>query len=152
MKKILKRTGGALAAAMMLMTAASAADDAWMHDLDEALALAATEKKPVMAEFTGSDWCPPCKMMAEKVFSKPEFTEAASKDFILVKVDIPRGDPELSKKNRPYMQKYSVRGVPTVILFSPEGTEFSRFTASAFPSVEKFLEKLKTDLAKKDMQ
>lgn len=141
-----------MALAMMMLATASAADGPWMDDLDAALARAATEKKPVMAEFTGSDWCPPCMMMAEKVFSKPEFAEAASKDFILVKVDIPNGNPEVKAKNQPYMKKHKVRGVPTIILFNHDGTEFSRFTASAYPSVEAFLEQLKKELEKKDMQ
>ena len=30
----------------------------WVDNLDEGLALAKKQGKPVLAEFTGSDWCP----------------------------------------------------------------------------------------------
>lgn len=139
------------AAASFALTALATAGDGWMTDVDAALAKAKTEKKSVMVEFTGSDWCPPCIMMGKKVFSKKEFTDAASKKFILVKIDIPNKDKELKKKNTKVLQKYSVRGVPTVILFDEDGKEFSRFSASQFPSVEQFLGKLNSDLEKKDM-
>ena len=35
-----------------------------------ALAKAKAEKKNVLVEFTGSDWCPPCIAMRKNVFSK----------------------------------------------------------------------------------
>ena len=50
------------------------------------------------------------------------------------------------------MAKYSVRGVPTVILMDGEGKEFNRFTASQYPAVDKFLAHLDSALEKKDME
>jgi len=68
-----------------------------------------------------------------------------------VKIDIPNKDKTLKKKNSKVMKKYSVRGVPTVLLFGDDGSEFTRFTASRYPSVEQFLAHLKEALEKKDM-
>lgn len=137
--------------AMLALSGAAIAGSGWMTDIDAALAKAKTEKKSVMVEFTGSDWCPPCIMMHKKVFSKKAFTDAASKKFILVVVDIPKKDPELKKKNSLVLKKYKVRGVPTVVLFGDDGKEFNRFSASQFPSVETFLAQLDGALEKKDM-
>ena len=137
--------------ASLILATAATAGASWMTDIDSALAKAKKEKKNVLVEFTGSDWCPPCIMMDKKVFSKSEFTDAAKKDFILVKIDIPNKDKTLKKKNSKVMKKYSVRGVPTVLLFGDDGTEFTRFTASRYPSVEQFLAHLKEALEKKDM-
>lgn len=137
--------------AMLALSGAAIAGSGWMTDIDAALAKAKTEKKAVMVEFTGSDWCPPCIMMHKKVFSKKAFTDAASKKFILVKIDIPNKDPELKKKNSLVLKKYKVRGVPTVVLFGDDGKEFNRFSASQFPSVETFLAQLDGALEKKDM-
>lgn len=120
----------------------SLADEGWMTSIEDAVAKAKTEKKQVMVEFTGSDWCPPCIRMHKEVFSKEEFVKQASEKFILVKIDIPRRDKELTAKNQPILQKYKVQGVPTVIVLDKEGAELDRFVASKFPSVEGFLEQL----------
>ncbi len=136
---------------LVTLSAPAIAGSDWMTDIDAALAKGKTENKAVMVEFTGSDWCPPCIMMHKKVFSQKTFTDEASKKYILVVIDIPNKDPELKKKNSLVMKKYSVRGVPTVILFGDDSKEFSRFSASQFPSVETFLTQLDSELEKKDM-
>ncbi|SHJ40355.1 Thioredoxin-like [Rubritalea squalenifaciens DSM 18772] len=132
--------------ALLAFSGISLAGDGWMTNIEQALAKAKTSKKPVMVEFTGSDWCPPCIRMHKQVFSKDEFLKKASKGFILVKIDIPNGNKDLRAKNEPVLQKHKVRGVPTVIVFSPEGTELDRFTASSYPDVKSFLAKLKESL------
>jgi len=137
--------------ALVALSGVSLAGSGWMTDVDAALAKAKKEKMPVMVEFTGSDWCPPCIMMHKKVFSKKAFTDAASKKYILVKIDIPKADKALYKKNQKVMKKYKVSGVPTVLLFGDDGKEFSRFSASQFPKVKAFLAKLDTEFEKKDM-
>ena len=123
----------------------------WHTDLEKALELAKKEKKPLLVEFTGSDWCPPCIAMRKNVFSKKEFVDAASKDFILVELDFPRGDQELKKKNDPYAKQYNIEGFPTVILLDHDGKEFTRFFASEHPTTEQFLAHLKAALEKKNL-
>jgi thiol:disulfide interchange protein len=139
------------AIALVTLSATATAGQGWMTDIDAALAKGKTEKKAVMVEFTGSDWCPPCIMMHKKVFSKKAFTAKASKKYILVVIDIPNKDPDLKKKNSLVLEKYKVSGVPTVLLFGDDGKEFSRFSASQFPSVDTFLTQIDSALEKKDM-
>jgi thiol:disulfide interchange protein len=140
-----------IAVASFALVSTAGADDGWMTDIDTAIAKAKKEKKNVLVEFTGSDWCPPCIMMHEKVFSKKKFTDAAKKNFILVKIDIPNKDKELKKKNAKVMDKYGVNSVPTVVLFDSDGEEFHRFSASQFPSIESFLAHLDQALERKDL-
>ena len=125
--------------------------EGWTDDLDKALEKAKTEKKSVLIEFTGSDWCPPCIAMRKNVFSKKEFVEAASKDFILVELDFPKGDPDLKKRNEPLAKKYKIEGYPTVILLDSDGKEFSRFFASKYQETTDFLKHLKTQLERKEL-
>lgn len=140
------------AVASFAIAATATAGAGWMTDIDAALAKAKTEKKDVLVEFTGSDWCPPCIMMDKKVFSKKKFTDAASKKFILVKIDIPNKDKELKKRNAKVMRKYNVNGVPTVLLFDhADGKEYTRFSAAQFPAIDKFLAHLDDAQEKKDM-
>lgn len=135
--KALRKT---LSVLLILSLSAFAGGDGWLTNIEEGLEKAKKENKSVLVEFTGSDWCPPCIMMKKKVFSKEKFVEQASEKYVLVEIDIPRGNPELSAKNEPILDKYGVRGVPTVILMDAEKNEFDRFTASAYPSVSKFIE------------
>ena len=123
--------------------------EGWSTDLDKALAEAKAAKKSVLVEFTGSDWCPPCIAMRKNVFSKKEFVQAASKNFILVELDFPKADKALADKNKPLAEKYKIEGFPTVILLNPEGKEFDRFFASEYPKTEDFLKHLDESLEKK---
>ncbi|MCU0748551.1 MAG: thioredoxin family protein [Akkermansiaceae bacterium] len=125
--------------------------EGWSTDLEKAFEKAKAEKKSVLVEFTGSDWCPPCIAMRKNVFSKKEFIDAASKNFILVEIDLPKGDEELRKKNEPIAEKYKIEGFPTVVLFTPEGKEFTRFFASRFPKTDDFLKHLDSALERKDL-
>ena len=137
--------------AAMTATAFASTLAGWSTDLDKAFEQAKAEKKHVLIEFTGSDWCPPCIAMRKNVFSKKDFVDAASKKFILVELDFPKGDKALKEKNQPLAEKYKIEGFPTVILFTPEGKEFTRFFASQFPKTEDFLKHLDKSLAKKDL-
>jgi thioredoxin-related protein len=137
--------------AALTASAFASTPEGWSDNLEKALEKAKAEKKSVLLEFTGSDWCPPCIAMRKNVFSKKEFVEAASKKFILVELDFPKGNEELSKKNEPMAEKYKIEGFPTVILLDSEGKEFTRFFASEFPTVDGFLKHLNESLEKKDM-
>jgi len=123
----------------------------WSTDLEKAFEQAKAEKKSVLVEFTGSDWCPPCIAMRKNVFTKKEFVEGASKNFILVELDFPKGDKKLKEKNQPFAEKYKIEGFPTVILFDSDGKEFTRFFASQYPSTGEFLKHLDAALEKKDL-
>lgn len=139
-------------AALLLASLAAVAAPGWQTDLEKALKQSKKEKKPVLIEFTGSDWCPPCIMMQKNVFSKKDFISKASKNFILVELDFPRGDPDLEKKNEPHAKKYKIEGFPTVVLLDENQKEFDRFFASKYPSVDKFLAHLDDALKKKGLE
>lgn len=137
--------------AALTATAFATTPEGWSTDLEKALAKAKAENKSVLVEFTGSDWCPPCIAMRKNVFSKKEFVDAASKKFILVELDFPKGDKAVAEKNQPLAEKYKIEGFPTVVLLTPEGNEFTRFFASEYPSTEEFLKHLDEALEKKEL-
>lgn len=137
--------------AALTASAFATTPEGWSDDLDKAMQKAKAEKKSVLVEFTGSDWCPPCIAMRKNVFTKKEFVDAASKKFILVELDFPKGNKELSDKNQPLAEKYKIEGFPTVILLDSEGKEFTRFYASEHPTLDGFLKHLDQSLEKKDL-
>ena len=111
---------GLLACAALLQAGAAE----WMTDLPKAQAKAKAEKKLVMLDFTGSDWCGWCIKLHKEVFSKPEFEEYAKKNLVLVEVDFPRGKQqteELKKANQQLQKKYGIQGYPTIIVLNGEG-------------------------------
>ena len=142
-----------LAATVSVLATASTlfAADGWHTSIPEAQKVSKETQKPLLIEFTGSDWCPPCIMMHKNVFSKDKFLSEAKDDFILVKIDIPKGDKELSAKNQKVLDAYNITGVPTILLLDADGKEFSRFTASRFNTVDKMLTELERQLRMKDM-
>ncbi|BCU76468.1 thioredoxin family protein [Luteolibacter sp. LG18] len=137
--------------AALSASAFSATLEGWSTDLEKALATAKKEKKSVLVEFTGSDWCPPCIAMRKNVFSKKDFVDKASKKFVLVELDFPKAEKEIAEKNKPLAEKYKIEGFPTVVLLDPQGKEFNRFFASQFPDSEGFLKHLDESLTKKEL-
>ena len=97
----------------------------WMTDLSKAQAKAKEEKKTVLMDFTGSDWCGFCIKLNNEVFSKPEFAEYAKKNLVLVEVDFPNKkklSEEQKKANAALKQKYAASsGYPTIILLDADG-------------------------------
>ena len=74
--------------------------------------------KKMFVVFSGSDWCSWCQKLEKDYLAKPEFVEAARKDFVLVFIDSPRDKSVLSdvaqKNNADLLKRYKVRGFPTV--------------------------------------
>jgi thiol-disulfide isomerase/thioredoxin len=134
-----------LALPLCLLTAVLSAAPVWLTDLDAAKAQGVKENKPVLIDFTGSDWCPPCKQMHKVVFESAEFTAFASK-YVLVELDFPRTKtqtPELKAKNREWQQKYAVNSFPTVLLLDAKsGDVFGRVGGFGGQTAKEYLAKL----------
>ena len=121
------KTKYTLAAFVALMIAAlpALAGPKWYTDLDEAKAVAAKENKPLLVDFTGSDWCGYCIKLHAEVFDKPEFAEFA-KGYVLVELDFPNKKPQPAEekaKNKATQAKFGVSGFPTVLLLDAKTGE-----------------------------
>jgi thiol-disulfide isomerase/thioredoxin len=134
-----------LALPLCLLTAVLSAAPVWLTDLDAAKAQGVKENKPVLVDFTGSDWCPPCKSLHKVVFESPEFAATASR-YVLVELDFPRNKPqtsELKAKNREWQQKYAVNSFPTVLLLDAKsGDVFGRVGGFGGQTAKEYLAKL----------
>ena len=86
--------------------------------VEGAFATAKAQDKPIFL-YWGAVWCPPCHELKATIFKQQQFIDQ-SKWFIPVYLD---GDTEQAQL---YGEKFSVYGYPTVILFSPQGTEITR--------------------------
>jgi thiol-disulfide isomerase/thioredoxin len=124
---------------------AVAAEPVWLTDLDAAKAQGVKENKPVLVDFTGSDWCPPCKALHKNVFESKEFAAVASK-YVLVELDYPRNkpqEPELKAKNAALSKQFGITGFPTVLLIDAKsGDVFGKTVGFGGQSAKEYLEKL----------
>lgn len=96
----------------------------WMHNYDQALQMAARDRKPVILYFTGSDWCGWCKKMDQEVFSSPAFAEQVGHKFVFVEIDFPMNSKlpeEQARQNAQLKQRYGVTGYPTVVIVDSKG-------------------------------
>ena len=106
-----------------------AAEDAWITDVPKALEQAKSEKKMVLLDFTGSDWCPPCKALHKNVLTSEEFSKFAKDNLVLVDLDFPKAKPqsdELKAANKELSKKYGIKGFPTIIVLDADGKELFR--------------------------
>ncbi|MBU1651590.1 thioredoxin family protein, partial [bacterium] len=92
-----------------------------INDIDGAFAKAAAEHKPIMMDFY-ADWCVACVELDHKTYNQPEIIDR-SKKFVNLKIDF-TAQNDWSKK---ITAEYDVKGMPTVIFFTPDGTELVRF-------------------------
>lgn len=104
-------------------------DKAWLTDFEAAKKAAAEKKLPILADFSGSDWCGWCIRLDREVFSQKEFKEFARDNLILFLADFPRKktqDEKIKKQNAALMKKYEVEGFPTVLIMDAEGKVLAR--------------------------
>ncbi len=127
------------------------AAEGWKTDLPAALKEAKKDKKAVLVDFSGSDWCGWCIRLDKEVFSKPEFKKFAKEKLVLVLIDFPRGKKqsnELKIANQKLAQKYKVMGFPTVLLLDANGkTLLTTGYKSGGP--KKYIEHLEAAMKKK---
>lgn len=96
----------------------------WDDDYEKALAKAKAEKKMVLLDFTGSDWCGWCMKLDKEVFSKKEFKDYAKENLVLVEVDFPQAKrltKKVKEQNDKLQAEFKVQGYPTIIVLNPEG-------------------------------
>jgi protein disulfide-isomerase len=122
-----------------------AADLSWGTDLPKALAQAKADKKMVLLDFTGSDWCHWCMKFDKDTLSTDKFADYAKSHLELVVVDFPNNKPQsdaLKAANKALGEKYGVDGYPTFVVLNADGKEIGRQVGYAPGGPEAFIAKL----------
>ncbi|WP_052362165.1 thioredoxin family protein [Geminisphaera colitermitum] len=98
----------------------------WLTDYPAAVQQAAAEKKRLLLDFTGSDWCHWCIQLDKEVFSRKAFVDYATQNLVLVKLDFPADKPQsdaLKEQNMTLARKYEVQGFPTIVVLDSSEKE-----------------------------
>lgn len=127
-----QRTRCYLAATLLAAFAASplpaATHDGWLHEFDEAVAAAKNQGKDILVDFSGTDWCLPCKRLWSQTLSQREFIELASRYFVLLDIDNLVRDPMPEGRKERYdalQERYGIHAFPTVVLATAEGLPYA---------------------------
>ncbi|MDO7852905.1 thioredoxin family protein [Hymenobacter convexus] len=122
----------------------------WISDLGAAQAQAKATNRPILAVFSGSDWCKPCIMYEQEVFAKPEFAAYAKDKLVLAHFDFPR-----QKRNQPSAAQLKLNEAaaaqlnregdfPLAVVLSPEGKVLAKtgYIAGGPAAFEAYLKKV----------
>ena len=110
--------------------AATSTPVGFTDDMPAAIERSRSEGKPMVVDFSGSDWCGWCKRLDREVFSRSEFLDAVTNRYVLVFIDTPHDKSLLSEtakvENPKLLEKYDIHGFPTVLVFDAEGNVIGR--------------------------
>lgn len=101
----------------------------WLTDWEKARRYSSATGKPILANFTGSDWCPYCLRLKESVFDSQLFLEWSADNVILFEADFPRKKElpaELRKQNDDLVTEFGVAGYPAVLFVTGGGDVLGR--------------------------
>lgn len=117
-------------------------DPGWLTDYEHALTKSRETGRPVLVQFTGSDWCGWCKKMDAEVFSTAQFRNWARKHVVLLEVDFPHRKhqtPLEKEKNRDLQERFKVTGYPTILFINDQKRELGRVVS--YKPIDSFLDR-----------
>ena len=141
----MKKLTALFAVLLLGVVSCAVAGDGWLTDFEAAKKLATEKNLPILADFSGSDWCGWCIKLDKEVFSQDEFKAYAEGNVVLFLADFPSQKPqseEVKKQNEALKNKYGISGFPTVLLLDAEGNVLER-TGYQPGGAEKYVEHIK---------
>lgn len=120
----------------------------WENDLDIAFQKSKEQEKPILLNFSGSDWCIPCQKLKKGLLSNEQFSNYASDNLILVNLDFPMKNKKEAKeytaKKDNWSEKYNPNGhFPLTILMDKNGKVLKKWTGNITDNPEKFIEQIR---------
>ncbi|MCH6255701.1 thioredoxin family protein [Puniceicoccaceae bacterium K14] len=101
----------------------------WNNKLAVAQQKAEKYDLPILALFTGPDWCPPCIQLENEVFTDNRFKRFVEQRFIPLKVALYRNSYQQPAEKAQYEElssRYGNRGVPAFYILSKEGDQIAK--------------------------
>ncbi len=96
----------------------------WHDSYDSAIEESLKTGKPILADFTGSDWCHWCVKLKTDVFETETFRNWAQDNVVLLELDFPkRGmqSPKIKQQNQELANRFQIKSYPTVLFLDSNG-------------------------------
>lgn len=122
----------------------------WETDFDKARQMAVSEKKLILLNFSGSDWCGPCIRLHREIFESQVFENFATDHLVLLNADFPRLkknrlSKEQQSKNELLAEKYNTEGAfPLTLLLDANGKVLYKWDGLPNGSPENFTNQVKS--------
>jgi thioredoxin 1 len=97
----------------------------WNDNLDSAINTAQKSNKLIFVDFY-ADWCGYCKQLDEKTYPNGQVEEVMAQKYVAVKVNVDQ-NPDLASK-------YSVYGLPTLVIMDSNGNEIKKVEGYQTPT------------------
>jgi len=123
----------------------------WLTDFESAKQASKKTGKPILIEFSGSDWCVPCIRLEKQVFKQEPFIAFARHNLVLLYCDLPyrkKISKELKAQNEALAEQYHVKIYPTVVMVDSAGEIFHREDGYQGDPGEVYVDKLQKALRK----
>ena len=112
----------------------TAKNEGWEVNIDKAYEMSQKTGRPILANFTGSDWCGWCIRLDKSVFHTDAFKAWAKDNVILLELDFPRRKQlpvEIRRQNANLQKAFSITGYPTILVFDLSKDEERRYAIAA---------------------
>ena len=110
----------------------------WQTDVEGALATAKAEDRLLLVDLS-AEWCGWCRVLEREVFPDPAFV-AATRDFVLLRVDVEDGD-----EGSRLAARHGVDSLPRLLVLEPSGARAGE--VNGYAPVDQFLARLEAVLA-----
>ncbi|WGZ92928.1 MAG: protein-disulfide reductase DsbD [Candidatus Thiothrix putei] len=107
-----------------------------LEGLEQALAQAKAQNKPVMLDFY-ADWCISCKELEHNTFKDPQVIAALS-NTLLIQADVTKDDEQDQALNK----RFGLFGPPQILFFKPDGEEIKAVRLAGYEAPEAFLKRV----------
>jgi thioredoxin-related protein len=135
---------------ILLIVSLTVAQPTWLTDFEKGKTEATASKKPILLNFSGSDWCGPCIRLKKEFFGSDAFVKYAGDKLVLVNADFPRYKKnqlprEQVKKNEALAEKYNSSGkFPFTVLIDQSGKILKQWDGLPDETPEKFIDEINT--------
>lgn len=107
-----------------------------IEGLEQALAAAKTQNRPVMLDFY-ADWCVSCKEL-EAITFKDEKVRDALNGVMVLQADVTANDAQDKALNA----RFKLFGPPQILFFNPQGQELKSVRLTGYEAPQAFLERI----------
>lgn len=122
----------------------------WITNFEKAKAVAQEKDRPILMDFSGSDWCGWCIKLDNEVFQKDAFKSYANDNLVLMLADFPndksKQSPEVQMQNEKLAKEFGISGFPTVFVLDSDGKIIGK-TGYQAGGPEAYVEHLKKIIA-----
>jgi len=103
---------------LFVASSASAGDLVNWYTLNDGMAKAKEEKKPVVLDFFYGKGCPRCEFLEKEVYSNPTIAKKIMEDFVPIRIDL---NKKLSAEEQSLGEKYNFKNDCLLIFLDAKG-------------------------------